>query len=83
MPDTTTDNTTITNGELNRAVGLIRTDIRDLKTDVSARPTTKDLSYLEARIKDLEDFQRWAFRVGIPSLVMVIVNTVNTIQGKS
>lgn len=80
MPETM-DGTTITNGELNRAVNMIRGDIRDLKTDVNTRPTTKDLSYLEARIKDLEDFQKWAFRVGIPSLIMVVVNTANTIKG--
>lgn len=78
MPDT--EHAQITTGELNRAVTLIRKDIGELKTNVEARPTTRDLGYLEARIHDLEEFQKWAFRVGIPSLIMVVVNTFDTFK---
>lgn len=71
----------ITNGELSRAVKLIRDDIKDVKNDVSTRPTTRDIGYLEARIKDLEDWQKWAMRIGVPSLMAVIINTINTLNG--
>lgn len=74
--------TTITNGELSRAVGLIRSDIRDLKKEIDARPTAKDIGYLEQRIKDLEDWQKWAMRIGVPALIGVIFNIANTLDGK-
>lgn len=70
----------ITNGELSRAVKLIRDDIRDVKDDVAKRPTTRDLSYLETRIKDLEDWQKWAMRLGVPACIGVIVSLTSTIS---
>jgi len=70
----------ITNGELSRAVALIRSDIKEVKRDVSERPTTRDISFLEMRIKDLEEWQKWAMRIGVPGMVGVIINFVNTIN---
>lgn len=95
MPDT---ETAITTGELSRAVTLIRGDIKDVKKDISERPTIQDykdlkeemggkaskdaLTYLTDRIKDLEDWQKWAMRIGVPALIGVIFNIANTLDGK-
>lgn len=75
---TGTDETAITNGELFRAVALIRGDIKDLKTDVDAKPTARDFAYLENAIKDLENWQTWAIRIGVPALIGVVFNLVNS-----
>ena len=54
MPDT---DQSITTGELSRAVGLIRGDIGQLRTDVNARPDWQDVRRVEdgllARIQAL------------------------------
>jgi len=68
MPDTEST-TQITNGELFRAVELIRGDIGGLRSDLGGRPTANDLTYLKERISDLENWQTWATRLGIPSLI--------------
>lgn len=75
------DSETITNGELSRAVKLIRDDIKDVKKDVSERPTTRDIAHLESRIVDLEDWQKWAVRLGVPGLFGVIINLGNSVGG--
>lgn len=88
----------ITTGELSRAVTLIRGDIKDVKKDISERPTVQDFSELKntvekratvealnhalQRVRDLEDWQKWAMRLGIPALIGVIVNLLNTVDGK-
>jgi len=77
---TGTDETAITNGELFRAVTLIRGDIKDLKTDVEAKPTQRDFAYLENAVKDLENWQTWAIRLGVPALIGVVFNLVNTVK---
>jgi hypothetical protein len=96
MSDTETAN--ITTGELSRAVTLIRGDIKDVKKDISERPTIADYKDLRAevekkattdalgwalsRIKELEDWQKWAMRIGVPALIGVIFNIANTLDGK-
>jgi len=96
MPDT--QDTVITTGELSRAVNLIRGDIKDVKHDISQRPTAQDykdlkeeigkrahvseLGYANDRIKDLEDWQKWAMRLGVPAMIGVIINLLNTLDGK-
>lgn len=71
---------TITTGELSRAVGLIRSDIGDLRSDIRARPTKEDLAYLTARVKVLEDWQTWALRLGGPALVACLVGVFSNVQ---
>ena len=95
MPDT---ETSITTGELSRAVTLIRGDIKDVKKDISECPTIGDykdlkeevankasndaLSYARERIQALEEWQKWAVRLGIPALLGVIFNIATNIDGK-
>lgn len=78
----TAETETITNGELNRAVKLIRDDIKEMKNDVDKKPSQRDLDYLATRLKDLEDWQKWAMRIGIPAIIGIVVNMANTIDGK-
>ena len=73
MPGTEAGTTTITNGELFRAVELIRGDIGILRGEIKERPTANDLKYLEQRVSDLENWQTWALRLGGPSLVACLV----------
>lgn len=96
MSDTQIDS--ITTGELSRAVSLIRGDIKDVKKDISERPTIQDykdikeeitskaskdsLTAATDRIKELVDWQKWAMRVGVPALLAVIYNLANSIDGK-
>lgn len=93
-----TDTTTITTGELSRAVTLIRGDIKDVKKDISERPTIGDykdlraevdkkasndaITYARERIQSLEEWQKWAMRIGVPALMGVLVNLANTLDGK-
>lgn len=77
-----TETEQITNGELSRAVALIRSDIRDVKNDVSSRPTSRDFGFLEERIKDLEEWQKWAMRIGVPGIIGVIINFIDTVGGQ-
>lgn len=70
----------ITNGELARAVILIRDDIKDLKKDVENKPSTRDIEYLTARISDLEEWQKWGARFGIPALLAIAYNTLTNID---
>lgn len=88
-----TENTTgVTTGELSRAVGLIRGDIKDVKKDISEKPSASDLEAvrreakaeaggLRQRIVDLENWQTWALRLGVPGLIMAGLNAVNTFGG--
>ena len=96
MPDTET--AVITTGELSRAVTLIRGDIKDVKKDISERPTIGDyrdlraevdkkasndaLTYARERIQALEEWQKWAMRIGVPALIGIIFNIANTLDGK-
>lgn len=73
----------ITNGELFRAVKLIRDDIKDVKAEVSDKPTKRDIEYLERRVTDLENWQTWAMRLGIPGLVTSVVSFVGLIGNKT
>lgn len=99
-----TDNGTgVTTGELSRAVGLIRGDIKDVKKDIQEKPTQQQLAAvqkealdkidtvrreakaeaggLRQRIVDLENWQTWALRLGIPGLVAAALNAINTFGG--
>lgn len=89
------DTQEITNGELSRAVTLIREDIGHLRTDVNARPSWPDVRRVEegllARMQaqaenqqlknqlqdkaldSLEDWNKWALRLGAPALVAALV----------
>lgn len=76
-----TDSTSVTTGELSRAVGLIRSDIKDVKKDISEKPTKESVDNLRQRIVDLENWQTWALRLGIPGLCVAALNAVNTFGG--
>lgn len=73
-----TDTSAVTTGELSRAVGLIRKDIADMKTTT---PSKESVDHLRQRIVDLENWQTWALRLGIPGLCMAALNAVNTFGG--
>lgn len=99
----TENSTGITTGELSRAVGLIRGDIKDVKKDISEKPTQAELNAvqreaaakietvrreakaeaggLRQRIVDLENWQTWALRLGIPGLIAAALNAINTFGG--
>lgn len=72
------DTSGVTTGELSRAVGLIRKDIADIKTAV---PSKESVDNLRQRIVDLENWQTWALRLGIPGLCLAALNAVNTFGG--
>lgn len=76
------DQTTITTGELSRAVGLIRSDIGDLRLDIRGRPTKEDLIYLTERVKNLENWQTWALRLGGPALVGCLVGVASNLGAR-
>lgn len=86
------DTRDVTNSELMRAVVLLRKDIGGLNEKFAAVPTSKDLDavkdvsnerfdYLKERIHDLENWQTWALRLGIPGLCVAALNAVNTFGG--
>jgi hypothetical protein len=77
------DTSTITNGELFRAVSLIRGDIGDLRTDVKSRPTSADLIYLGERVKVLENWQTWALRLGAPTLIATMVTAFSNLLSRT
>jgi len=77
------DTSTITNGELFRAVSLIRGDIGDLRTDVKSRPTSADLIYLSERVKVLENWQTWALRLGAPTLIATMVTAFSNLLSRT
>lgn len=75
------DNGVITTGELSRAVAVIRSDIKEVREEVKEKPTTRDLAYLENRVRDLENWQTWAMRLGVPSLgVTGFISIVGVLQ---
>lgn len=65
----------ITTGELSRAVELIRTDIAGIKTTT---PSKESVDHLRQRIIDLENWQTWALRIGVPGLCAAALNLINT-----
>lgn len=93
MPDGgMADTSNVTTGELSRAVGLIRGDIKDVKKDIQEKPTQAELDAvrreakaeaggLRQRIVDLENWQTWALRLGVPGLCVAALNAVNTFGG--
>lgn len=76
-----TDNQSVTTGELSRAVGLIRSDIKEVKKDIAEKPTKEMVDHLQQRVVDLENWQTWALRLGIPGLCVAALNAVNTFGG--
>lgn len=76
-----TDNQSVTTGELSRAVGLIRSDIKEVKKDIGEKPSRETVDNLRQRIVDLENWQTWALRLGIPGLCVAALNAVNTFGG--
>lgn len=72
----------ISTGELSRAVGLIRSDIGDLRSDIRGRPTEKDLIYLSERVKSLENWQTWALRLGGPAVVGCLIGVFSNLQAR-
>lgn len=84
MPDragTESDTRDVTNAELMRAVVLLRGDISNVNNKLEKFPTMETVNNLKERIVDLEDWQKWAFRLGIPGLIGVILNLANTFGG--
>lgn len=82
-PDGMADTSTITNGELYRAVSLIRGDIGDLRTDVKSRPTKEDIIYLTERVKVLENWQTWVLRLGAPTLIATMVTAFSNLLSRT
>lgn len=82
-PDGMSDTSTITNGELYRAVSLIRGDIGDLRTDVKSRPTKEDIIYLSERVKNLENWQTWALRLGAPALIATMITAFSNVLSRA
>lgn len=76
-----TDNTSVTTGELSRAVGLIRGDIKEITKKVDEKPTKESVDHLKQRVVDLENWQTWALRIGIPGLIVAAWNGLNTFGG--
>lgn len=71
----------VTTEELYRLVLTVKTDIRDTQTKLDARPTKADLDHLRERIVDLESWQTWAMRLGIPALLGIAFNLLDTFKG--
>ena len=68
-------------GEVYRLVGTLKTDINKLDNKLDGKPSTAEYNHLKERIIDLESWQTWAMRLGIPGLLGVVLNLLNTING--
>lgn len=69
-----------------------KNDLMNLKSEIESKASkeavssirtelTQEIEHLEERIVDLESWQTWAMRLGIPGLIGVIVNLLNTVNG--
>lgn len=67
----------ITTGELSRAVELIRKDIAGIQTST---PSKESVDNLKQRVTDLENWQTWALRIGVPGLCAAALNFINTLS---
>lgn len=84
MPDragTESDVRDVTNAELMRAVVLLRGDVRNVDDKIAKLPTMETINHLKERIADLEDWQKWAQRLGLAGLAGIILNLANTFGG--
>lgn len=84
MPDragTESDVRDVTNAELMRAVVLLRGDISNVNSKLEKFPTMETVINLKDRISDLEDWQKWAQRLGLAGLAGIILNLANTFGG--
>ena len=70
-----------------------KTDLNNLKSEIESKASKEALSALRAeanaeiehlteRVTDLESWQTWAMRLGIPALLGVALNLLDTLNGK-
>lgn len=79
MPESEVTNpSTMTTGEVYRLVRDLKADLKVMADKLDARPTKDDITHLESRIADLEGWQTWAMRLGIPALLGVVFNLLDT-----
>lgn len=71
----------ISTGEVYRLFNSLKVDLRDVRSDIKAKPSAEEIAGLKERIADLESWQTWAMRLGIPGLIGVVLNLMNTING--
>lgn len=84
MPEragTESDTRDVTNAELMRAVVMLRGDVRNVDDKIAKLPTMETINHLKERIADLEDWQKWAQRLGLAGLAGIILNLANTFGG--
>lgn len=71
---------TITIGELGRSLERMEKGIDEIKIELKERPTDRDVAYLEDRVRDLESWQTWAMRLGVPGLGAAAIALLNSIS---
>lgn len=69
-----------------------KNDLQNLKSEIEGKASKEsvaalktdaktDSDHLKERIVDLESWQTWAMRLGIPALLGVVLNLLNTLNG--
>lgn len=60
---------------------MLRGDVRNVDDKIAKLPTMETINHLKERIVDLEDWQKWAQRLGLAGLAGIILNLANTFGG--
>ena len=53
----------------------------DLRESINSKASVDEVTHLKERIIDLESWQTWAMRLGIPALLGIVLNLLNTLNG--
>lgn len=66
----------------NVTIGEVYRLILTLKTDIEKKPSDEAVKHLRERITELESWQTWAMRLGIPGLIAIVFNLLDSFEGK-